>query len=112
MADDGSVDRAKTYFSSPDEGDDKQMRARRLVVEYYNEHVFGSTPELSVLKLGLQGTYVVLFSYVLGSWKANVSTVLPDGRYYEVTFNKEKNETYVDEYKKVNNVVYKEETDD
>lgn len=44
---------------------------------------------------------VVWFGYVLGNWKALVSTSLPDGRYYEVTYNKEKSETYIDVYQKI-----------
>lgn len=104
MTDDGKVVNAKTYFSSPDEGDDKQLKARKLVQQYHLDHVGHG---LESLPLG--DIYVVLFSYVLGSWKALVSTTEPDGRYYEVTYNKDKNEFYVDEYKKRNNVRYKEE---
>jgi len=48
--------------------------------------------------------YVVWFCYILGGWKALISTTLPDGMYYEVTYNKEKAETYVDAYKKFHNV--------
>lgn len=47
--------------------------------------------------------YVVWFAFTLGNWKALCSTTLPDGRYYEVTFNKPKNEAYVDTYVKVDN---------
>lgn len=103
MADDGSVERAKTYFSSSDEGDNKQLKARKLVQDYHFTHLaqFGDEG------LALGDIYVVLFTYVLGSWKALVSTTEPDGRYYEVTYNRDKDETYVDEYKKQNNVVYK-----
>lgn len=43
--------------------------------------------------------YVVSFSYVLGNWKALVSTTLPDGMYYEVTYNSTKGETYITSYK-------------
>lgn len=45
--------------------------------------------------------FVVWFNYTLGNWKALVSTSLPDGRYYEVTHNAEKFETYLDVYVKV-----------
>ena len=50
--------------------------------------------------------YVVWFCYILGGWKALVSTERNDGLYYEVTFNKEKNETYIDTYQKLHNQVY------
>ena len=49
-------------------------------------------------------TYIVWFAYILGGWKALIRTTLPDGMYYEVTYNKEKGETYIDAYKKFENV--------
>lgn len=48
--------------------------------------------------------YVVWFCYILGGWKALVSTEIADGKYYEVTHNVAKNETYLDEYVKQRNV--------
>lgn len=48
--------------------------------------------------------YVVWFTFTLGNWKALVSTSLPDGMYYEVTHNAAKRETYIDAYKKFDNV--------
>ena len=48
--------------------------------------------------------YVVWFAYTLGYWKALCSTSLPDGRYYEVTFDKAKSMAYVDTYKKTHNI--------
>lgn len=47
--------------------------------------------------------YVVWFCYILGGWKALVSTTIPDNKYYEVTFNKDTDEMYVDTYLKVSN---------
>lgn len=48
--------------------------------------------------------YVVWFCYILGGWKCLVSTTLPDGMYYEVTYDKNKNSIYLDAYKKFDNV--------
>lgn len=48
--------------------------------------------------------YVVSFMYILHGWKAMVSTTLADGMYYEVTYNKNDLETYIDAYKKWDNV--------
>jgi hypothetical protein len=48
--------------------------------------------------------YIVWFNYTLGGYKALVSTTLPDGMYYEVTYNKNRGETYLDAYKKFDNV--------
>ena len=47
---------------------------------------------------------VVWFSKVLQNWKALVSTTLPDGMYYEVTFNGNENKVYLDAYKKFENI--------
>lgn len=47
--------------------------------------------------------FSVWFCYILGGWKALVSTTLSDGMYYEVTYNTNKNEAYLDAYSKVEN---------
>lgn len=54
----------------------------------------------------LKEIYVVWFTYVLGGWKALVSTSVEDGHYYEVTHNPKSNETYVDIYKKTSQKIY------
>ena len=48
--------------------------------------------------------YVVWFCKVLQNWKALVSTTLPDGMYYELTYNGDKDELYLDAYKKFDNI--------
>lgn len=53
--------------------------------------------------------YIVWFCKTLQNWKALVSTNVLNGNdadYCEVTHNGDKNETYVDVYKKVKNVKY------
>lgn len=52
--------------------------------------------------------YVVWFCYILGGWKCLVSTTLPDGMYYEVTYNKDNGSIYLDAYKKFDNVEIKQ----
>lgn len=60
----------------------------------------------------LDDLYVVWFSKTLQNWKALVSTDAFDefedlkGSYFEVTYNGDKNETYVDLYIKVDNVAF------
>lgn len=56
------------------------------------------------VKFETTDVYIVSFTYVLGNYKALVSTTLPDGRYYEVTCNKAKTVIYIDTYLKVDNV--------
>lgn len=48
---------------------------------------------------------IVWFCYILGGWKALACTDLPDERYFEITYNKNKNEIYLDVYDKFENVV-------
>ena len=42
---------------------------------------------------------------ILQNWKFLVSSSLPDGMYYELTYNGDKNEWYLDAYKKFENRV-------
>ena len=54
--------------------------------------------------------YVVWQCKALQNWKALLLTSLPDGMYYELTYNGDKKEMYVDAYKKFENFTVKEET--
>lgn len=76
-----------------------QEKAIRLVKGYIGRHLDkgDETPDYEV--------YVVWFAKTLQSWKALVSSSLPDGMYYEVTHNGDRNETYLDAYKKFSNEV-------
>lgn len=80
-----------------------QYKAREHVRKYVNEHREKS--DEYVTKLEPEDVYVVWFCKVLKNWKALVSTTAPDGMYYEVTHNGEKHETYLDAYKKFENVL-------
>lgn len=51
--------------------------------------------------------YVVWFAKTLTNWKAMVSSSLPDGMYYELTYNGAKAELYLDAYRRTENVVIK-----
>jgi hypothetical protein len=59
------------------------------------------------VQISMDDVYVVLYAYVLGNQKATISTTLPDGKYYEVTYNSEKDEMYVDCYVKLKQNVIK-----
>jgi hypothetical protein len=54
---------------------------------------------------------IVWFSKTLQNWKAAVVTTLPDGLYFEVTYNGDKKETYLDIYKKLGNLVIPDDED-
>lgn len=51
--------------------------------------------------------YVVWKSKILQNWKYLISTSLHDGMYYELTYNGDKCEWYLDAYKKFENMVIK-----
>lgn len=47
--------------------------------------------------------YIVWYCKTLQDWKALLSTTLSDGMYYEFTLNGDKDEAYLDAYKKWDN---------
>ena len=49
--------------------------------------------------------YIVWKCKALQNWKYLLSSTLPDGMYYELTYNGDKQEFYLDAYKKFENVV-------
>lgn len=67
------------------------------VRKYVNEHL-DKTDDVHDYDI-----YIVWLSKVLQNNKALLSTTLPDGMYYEVTYNGDKQELYLDAYKKFEN---------
>ena len=80
-----------------------QEKARRIIMNYFNDHVDVTDGK----RLTMDDVFVVWFAKPLQNWKCLVSTTVPDGIYYEVTHNGDKNETYVDVYKKWENYCVK-----
>lgn len=75
-------------------------KAMKLVCDYINEHLDKSdTVSYEV--------YIVWMCKTLQNWKFLISSTLFDGMYYEVAFNGDKNEWYIDAYKKFENRVVK-----
>ena len=74
-------------------------KAKELVVNYFNSRV----DKTDNVVLTQDDVYIVWFSKTLQNWKALVSTTVSDGMYYEVTYNGDKKETYLDAYKKWEN---------
>jgi hypothetical protein len=75
-----------------------QQKALILVDAVIKERLEKTDPEVRFQ------TYIVWFTKTLDNWKALVSSTLPDGRHYEVTYNGVKKETYIDTYVKVDNL--------
>lgn len=84
--------------------EDFQDKAKRIVHDFAAKR-FDKTDDV---KFTIDDVYVVWFSKTLQNWKALLSTTLPDLMYYEVTYNGDKKETYVDAYKKFDNVCIKD----
>ena len=76
-----------------------QKIARKIVLDYANEHI----DKTDNVQITLDDVFIVWFCKTLQNWKALVSTDLPDGMYYEVTYNGDKKEVYLDAYKKFDN---------
>lgn len=74
-------------------------KALEIVRNYILEHLDKSdaTPEFEV--------YIVWKCKALQNWKYLISSTLFDGMYYELTYNGDKEEWYLDAYKKFQNVV-------
>lgn len=75
-------------------------KAIRIVMDYYNSRV-EKTDDFRITE---EDVFIVWFCKTLQNWKALVSTTVSDGMYYEVTYNGDKRETYLDAYKKWENV--------
>lgn len=65
------------------------------VVKYTNDHLDK--------QISFDDVYVVWLTKALQNNKALLSTTLLDGMYYELTYNGDKNELYIDVYKRFEN---------
>lgn len=83
-----------------------QAKAIHLVFNYIKARLEKTDMHVT---FGEDEIYVVWFSKTLQNWKALLSTTLPDGMYYEVTYNGDSAETYIDAYKKFDNVCVADE---
>lgn len=72
---------------------------KKAVCDYFNSNVDVTDGK----KITDDDVYVVWLSKTLQNSKALLSTTVSDGMYYEITFNGDKNEMYVDAYKKWHN---------
>ena len=73
--------------------------AKSLVEQYIMEHL-DKSDNITDFEV-----FTVWKAKVLQNWKYLLSSTLLDGMYYELTYNGDKNEWYLDAYKKFQNVV-------
>ena len=75
-------------------------RFKELVADYYNARVEKTDGKA----ITTDDVYVVWSCKTLQNWKALLSTDVPDGMYYELTYDGDRGVTYLDAYKKWENV--------
>jgi hypothetical protein len=76
-------------------------KAKTLVRDYTNENLVEKNAVI-----GTDNVFMVWDCRILGNIKALFATTLRDGMYYEVTYNKQKDEIYLDAYRKIENRKY------
>ena len=82
---------------------DKQFISlcKEEIKNYTNKHL----DKTDGIQITTDDVFIVWICKTLQNNKALVSTTLSDGMYYEITHNGDKNETYIDCYKKWENFV-------
>lgn len=72
---------------------------KKQIVNYTNDHL-DKTDEKTITE---DDVYIVWQCKILQNNKALLSTTLFDGMYYEITYNGDNDEAYIDAYKKWEN---------
>lgn len=76
-----------------------QKFCRETVAKYFNDRADKS--DCNTITAG--DVYIVWYCKTLQNHKALLSTTVSDGMYYELTYNGDKKELYLDAYKKWEN---------
>ena len=83
---------------------DFRKKAIKSVVDYFNSQVDSTDKNGEISE---NDVFIVWECKTLQNNKALLSTTVSDGMYYEFTWNGDKNEGYLDAYKKWKNVLVK-----
>lgn len=87
-------------------GNDEFLKlCKKIVKDYANDHLDKSDN----VQINEDNVFIVWNCKTLQNNKALVSTTLYDGMYYELTYNGDKKEVYLDAYKKFENKAIKVE---
>ena len=70
-------------------------QALRIVKDYIEKHLDKSDGKISF------DVYIVWKAKILQNWKYLISTSMPDGMYYEMTYDGDKERWYMDVYQKI-----------
>lgn len=82
---------------------DFQSFCKKTIVDYENKRLDITDGK----KITEEDVFIVWMCKTLQNNKALVSTTLSNGMYYELTYNGDKDECYIDAYKKWENFVVK-----
>lgn len=82
------------------------VACKNMIIDYFTKHKDTTDKEI---EMKIEDVFVVWSCKALQNNKMLLSTKMPDGLYYEITYNGDKHEAYVDVYKKWENFVVKEE---
>lgn len=87
-------------------GNDKFLKlCKEIIVNYFNENVEKTDNK----RITEEDVFIVWSCKTLQNNKALASTTISDGMYYELTYNGDKKELYLDAYKKWENKCIKVE---
>lgn len=87
-------------------GNDEFLKlSKKIVKNYVNEHL----DKGDNIQITEDNVFIVWSCKTLQNNKALLSTTLFDGMYYELTYNGDKKEVYLDAYKKFENKAIKVE---
>ena len=103
----GGIHRAGADFLGGTDMNNEQFiqLAKKLIKDYFNSR----SDKTDNVLIADDDIFVVWSCKTLQNNKALLSTTVPDGMYYEITYNGDKRECYFDAYKKWENRCHKVE---
>ena len=84
--------------------DDFIKICKEVIVDYFNSN----KDKTDDIRIDIDDVFIVWSCKTLQNNKALVSTTVSDGMYYELTYNGDKKELYLDAYKKWQNICIKD----